>query len=138
MSFADMWNKSEGVSNSDVLDGDYVAEVLVCKTGEAKKSGLPMIEWQLKILTGPQSGRIWIYRTMDENKPFTIDKAKQDFIVLGLTPTASEMNATMNSLAGKVVKVKVETKDGYNNKYIMGFTEKPAAAEMPVDDGAPF
>lgn len=135
MSLQDIWNGSKGVENQDMADGTYKVKVLNCKTGETKQF-IPKIEWETEVVSGPQMGKIWLHRALDSNKPFTIDKAKQDFINLGIEPEFQKMKSIMAGLIGKVIEVKLKTNDkGFQDRTIVGMV---AIDAVPVEDGAPF
>ncbi|MBP2656232.1 MAG: hypothetical protein H6Q73_3801 [Firmicutes bacterium] len=146
MSLASIWDQSEGVTNRELPDGEYVVKIVHVESGQTK-TFLPKLEWKTEIVSGPAKGLLYIHRVMDENKPFTIDKAKQDFITLGIVPKAAEMKDAMKKFAGKVISVKLNTGDNnFQNKDILGFAEEPAKEAVPYlfgsatipDDEIPF
>lgn len=135
MSLANIWDKSNGVENRELPDGEYNVKVLSIETKETKNTYLPMIVWKTEILDGPAKGTLFINRVMDENKPFTIDQAKQDFLTLGFQPVAADMQATMAKLTGRDIVVKLNTNDkNFQNRNILGFAEGAAKTAEPVDD----
>lgn len=137
MSIASVWDNSKGVENRELLDGDYTVKIVSVKLEKTKKTELPMMVWQTEILSGPTQGTLYINNVLDESKPFTVDRAKQNFMSLGLNPKSSEMEATMASLAGKVIAVKLNTYNNFQNRDVMGFAEQPATGPAPAGNPLP-
>lgn len=138
MSLHDMWDNSKGVENRELPDSEYTVKINSVRTDKTKNTQQPMIVWETSIIAGPVTGTLWIRRVLDTDKQFTIDRAKQDFLTLGLQPTSATMIATMQSLAGKIIAVKLSTNDkGFQNSTVLGFAQPPIKRD-PIDDEIPF
>lgn len=140
MGFADIWDKSAGVQNRELPNGDYVAKVLECKNGETKSTGMPKIEWVLEIVGGDHAEqKTWIHRVLDQNNPFTIDLAKTDFLNLKVDCSSGAMNKTMKELVGKNILLSLHpSKKGDSQvKDIIGFAPTVAPAPAATDPVMP-
>jgi hypothetical protein len=135
------WEGSKGVENkfSELPDNTYKMKVLSCGFGKTK-DGADKIEWNFEVIEPAEFARRkhWVHRKLDPNNQKTIDRAKGDFLDLGLDAGISTITNTMAAIVGQIVEINLRTTDQGNQfTNFRRIVEQPAGA-LPDSSEGPF
>jgi hypothetical protein len=104
--------------SGNVPDGKYTAKVARAFIAESKRSGDPMLKWELTIIAGDYEGRKLFRNNMlanEENLKFL----KKDLNTCGMTLNRlSELGNRTEELLDIVVEVQKKTNGEYENVYL--------------------
>lgn len=155
-SFRDLWDKAAGEevkrgSFDPLPEGSYTAEVLSCKMGKTKAGDKDMISWDMKVVEGEQkNNHVWQHRPFSrtdesESNMKAIERATDDFKLLGLPCGTADLEKSMLGIVGKQIELSIKNSSTGNGQFINFKRIVPAAAAAPVsaepaakDDGLPF
>ena len=105
-------------------EGDYIAEVISVVLGETKDKIKGMFKWNLKIIEGERkNSHIFINRSFSktddsEQNEKALNRALEDFKILGLPCDRKNLENTMRILVGKHVQVNVkDSSSGNGNQW---------------------
>lgn len=126
MNFKDLWNAAaktevKQFTTEDLPEGTYIAEVISCKLGPTKKGDKDMVSWDLKVVEGDQkNSHIFVNRAFSKTDPSeenikAIDRALNDFKLLGLPCEAEILGITMKNIIGK--NIEISLKNGTNGQF---------------------
>lgn len=126
MNFKDLWNATaktevKQFTIEDLPEGIYIAEVVSCKLGPTKAGDKDMVSWDLKVTEGDQkNNHIVVYRSFSKTDPSeqnikAIERALNDFKILGLPCEAEVLGQTMQKIMGK--KIEISLKNGTNGQF---------------------
>lgn len=120
----------------DVPDGKYQVKVQRAILAVSKKSGNPMLKWELVILAGPHTNRR-IFRNNVIMAGDQIKYLKQDLHTAGLDlERVSELEANLGKLLDVCLEVSVVTKGENKNCYLNRKLELAAVAQAPTGTDA--
>ncbi len=120
--------------NSDLPDGQYVAEILDMTSSKNAK-GVPVVEWKLKIVGGPRD-------QLEVSKVFylTNDKAKafltKELGILGIdVQNGQQFIEKKSKCIGKRIRIQAVTSDeGWSSFYLKGVLDGDATGKEEDDD----
>lgn len=126
MNFKDLWNTAaktevKQFTIEDLPEGTYIAEVISCKLGPTKAGDKDMVSWDLKVTEGEQkNNHIAVYRSFSKTDPSeanvnAINRALNDFKILGLPCEAEILGQTMQKIVGK--KIEISLKNGTSGQF---------------------
>jgi hypothetical protein len=133
--FSSSYDAAKAPDRSEVPDGKYIVRVDRLEIKKTKEHGLPMMAWELVIVSGPQAKRrLFKNNVIKEN---TIQYLKQDLILAGFNGKLEELE-TQDGLAqflDRHLEVTLKTKGESNNIY---FNKLLTDAEREKHSGTPF
>lgn len=151
MNFKDMWNAAAKTevkvfSNEDLPEGSYIAEVISCKLGPTKKGDKDMVSWDLKVIEGNQkNNHIFVNRSFSktentEENMKAINRALDDFKILGLPCEAEVLGSSMKNIVGKTIEISLKNGNSGQFKNFKRIVEKPVVITPEVinPDEVPF
>lgn len=152
MNFKDLWNATaktevKTFSRDDLPEGTYIAEVISCKLGPTKAGDKDMVSWDLKVTEGGQkNNHIFVNRSFsktDESEANikAIERALNDFKILGLPCEAEVLGNTMKNIVGKTIEISLKngTSGQFQNfKRIVEVVPTVTPEIMPDNESDPF
>ena len=132
--FDEDFDKAEAVDFDELPDGRYQVKVDGVRMNQAKSSGRPMIQYDLLVISGKQTGR-HIFKTSVitvASLPFV----KRDVKTLGIElKRLSELPDRLDDILDVTLEVTKRTKGEFTNVYFNRKIDRPNA-EMVKDDQA--
>lgn len=151
MNFKDMWNTAAKTevkvfSTDDLPEGPYITEVMSCKLGPTKKGDKDMVSWDLKVIEGEQkNNHIFVNRSFSktdasEENIKAINRALDDFKILGLPCEAEVLGNSMKSIVGKNIEISLKNGNSGQFKNFKRVVEVTPAVtpEIVNPDEVPF
>jgi hypothetical protein len=150
MNFKDMWNTAakadiSAPSFEDLPEGTYIAEVLSCKLGPTKAGDKDMVSWDLKVVEGQyKNSHIFVYRPFSktdesEQNVKAINRALDDFKILGLDCTAEALAKSMRDIVGKKIEISLKNGNSGQFKNFKRIVEDvPTVNAEIISDDVPF
>ena len=136
------FDKAYDDAELSIPDGIYVVRVDKVRLATTRKTGAPMICWELRILGPTHENQVLFKNSVITEK--SVRFVKQDFEKCGLeleTFSSLEDNpALLEPLLDLVLEVHKKTSGEYENVYFKGIVEHDSNIniEQPPDDKIPF
>ncbi|HOZ48658.1 MAG TPA: DUF669 domain-containing protein [Candidatus Hydrogenedentes bacterium] len=124
--------------NSDIRDGDYVAEI-VSMTSTKTSRGIPVVEWRLRIIGGEYDGeevtKKFYLSDDSEKRKSVMDFLTKEFKMLGLdVKDSDDFLAKKDQCTGMRINIEAVTnKDGWQSYYVHGVVDEKAEEKKSVD-----
>jgi hypothetical protein len=116
--------------NDTVPDGPYQVRVVKAELGRTQERNVPILKWQLRVLSGPHAKRLIFRHNLIESKE-NVKWLKQDLHTAGLDLTKlHELADRINELFGVTLDVKVTTKGQFTNVFLL---RRIVVADAPED-----
>lgn len=122
----------ETSDRESIPDGKYTARVTKAMLATSKKSGDPMLKWELTIVAGDYEGRKLFRNNMLAN-PENLKFLKKDLNTCGMTlDKLSSLGNRLEELLDLVLEVQKKTNGEYENVYLN------KRVTLDEDDVVPF
>jgi len=133
--FDDAFDDAEVTNMDDLPDGKYQVSVESVQLKESQRSGNPMLEWALRILTGDFKGRM-IWRNNMLLNPENIRFLKQDLYTCGMVDLQklSHLPARLEELINIQLEITKKTTAKDDETYENYYFNKKIEIELEEDD----